>query len=117
MSINIASCKKQLFFSVFRFERIPRHPMRSSSNWLAPRLCIVLRTGSYAKLMKAYYGKENNASKTAASPLRRKTATETGRVKKMSAGAKVETATDASDQESADTLLWHHAVCKNDHEK
>ena len=39
----------------------------ASSNWLADYASI--KNGSYAKLMKAYYGKENTASKTAASDL------------------------------------------------
>ena len=34
----------------------------ASSNWLADYASI--KNGSYAKLMKAYYGKENTASKT-----------------------------------------------------
>ena len=68
----------------------------ASSNWLADYASI--KNGSYAKLMKAYYGKENNASKTAASDITKK------------ALAKVETATDAL-KESADTLL---ATGKND---
>ena len=48
----------------------------ASSNWLADYASI--KNGSYAKLMKAYYGKENNASKTAASDITKKdTTTET----------------------------------------
>ena len=62
----------------------------ASSNWLADYASI--KNGSYAKLMKAYYGKENNASKTAASDITKKdTTTETAK----KALAKVETATDA----------------------
>lgn len=42
----------------------------ASSNWLADYASI--KNGSYAKLMKAYYGKENTASKTAASDITKK---------------------------------------------
>ena len=73
----------------------------ASSNWLADYASI--KNGSYAKLMKAYYGKENTASKTAASDITKKDTTK-------KALAKVETATDAL-KESADTLL---AAGKND---
>lgn len=73
----------------------------ASSNWLADYASI--KNGSYAKLMKAYYGKENNASKTAASDITKKDTAK-------KALAKVETATDAL-KESADTLL---AAGKND---
>ena len=67
----------------------------ASGNWLADYASI--KNGSYAKLMKAYYGKENNASKTAASDITKKdTAKKTL--------AKVETTTDAL-KESADALL------------
>ena len=57
--------------------------------------------------MKAYYGKENNASKTAASDITKKDTTKETAKKAL---AKVETATDAL-KESADTLL---AAGKND---
>lgn len=71
----------------------------ASGNWLADYASI--KNGSYAKLMKAYYGKDDNASKTAASNITKKdTATETTK----KALAKVETTTDAL-KESADTLL------------
>ena len=77
----------------------------ASGNWLSDYASI--KNGSYAKLMKAYYGKDNNASKTAASTITKKdTATDTAK----KALAKVETATDAL-KESADTLL---ATGKND---
>ena len=73
-----------------------------SGNWLADYASI--KNGSYAKLMKAYYGKDNNASKTAASTITKKdTATDTAK----KALAKVETATDAL-KESADTF---HKYC------
>ena len=77
----------------------------ASSNWLADYASI--KNGSYAKLMKAYYGKENNASKTAASDITKKDTTKETAKKAL---AKVETATDAL-KESADTLL---AAGKND---
>lgn len=77
----------------------------ASSNWLADYASI--KNGSYAKLMKAYYGKENTASKTAASDITKKDTTKETAKKAL---AKVETATDAL-KESADTLL---AAGKND---
>ncbi|EKC48194.1 Flagellar hook-associated protein 2, partial [human gut metagenome] len=77
----------------------------ASSNWLADYASI--KNGSYAKLMKAYYGKENTASKTAASDITKKDTTKETAKKAL---AKVETATDAL-KESADTLL---ATGKND---
>ena len=71
----------------------------ASGNWLADYASI--KNGSYGKLMKAYYGKGNNASQTAASTITKKnTATDTAK----KALAKVETATDAL-KESADALL------------
>ena len=70
----------------------------ASGNWLADYASI--KNGSYAKLMKAYYGKDS-ASKTAASSITKKNTT-TDTAKK--ALAKVETATDAL-KESADALL------------
>ena len=74
----------------------------ASSNWLADYASI--KNGSYAKLMKAYYGKENNASKTAASDITKKDTTKETAKKAL---AKVETATDAL-KESADTF---HKYC------
>ena len=62
----------------------------ASSNWLADYASI--KNGSYAKLMKAYYGKENTASKTAASDITKKDTTKETAKKAL---AKVETATDA----------------------
>ena len=76
-----------------------------SGNWLADYASI--KNGSYGKLMKAYYGKENTASKTAASDITKKDTTKETAKKAL---AKVETATDAL-KESADTLL---ATGKND---
>ena len=73
-----------------------------SGNWLADYASI--KNGSYAKLMKAYYGKENNASKTAASDITKKDTTKETAKKAL---AKVETATDAL-KESADTF---HKYC------
>lgn len=71
----------------------------ASGNWLADYASI--KNGSYGKLMKAYYGKSDSASKTAVSTITKKdTATETAK----KALAKVETTTDAL-KESADTLL------------
>ena len=74
----------------------------ASSNWLADYASI--KNGSYAKLMKAYYGKENTASKTAASDITKKDTTKETAKKAL---AKVETATDAL-KESADTF---HKYC------
>lgn len=71
----------------------------ASGNWLSDYASI--KNGSYGKLMKAYYGKDNNASRTAASTITKKDTT-TDTAKK--ALAKVETATDAL-KESADALL------------
>ncbi len=77
----------------------------ASDNWLADYASI--KNGSYGKLMKAYYGKSDNASKTAASTITKKdNATDTAK-KTL---AKVETTTDAL-KESADALL---ATDKND---
>ena len=71
----------------------------ATSNWLAGYARIT--NGSYAKLMVAYYGKGNTASKTSASDITVKDTTTGSAVKAL---AKVETSTDAL-QESSDTLL------------
>ena len=71
----------------------------AGGNWLSDYASI--KNGSYAKLMKAYYGKDNNASKTAASNITKKDTTTDTAKKSL---AKVETATDAL-KESADALL------------
>lgn len=71
----------------------------ASGNWLADYASI--KNGSYGKLMKAYYARDNNDSQTAASKITQKT---TAAETQKTALAKVETSTDAL-KESADALL------------